>query len=844
MVPGLTGATGVSNVGNFTVGNALSAYGMGSMGHQTLGKMVGLPQGGASSFGAGAGAVGGGMLSSALLGAQLGTWAGPIGTAVGAAVGGILGSFIPLGGDGNRHMRAQDVALTYGETVDYGANYDDYENRHLATYTGPGGIDTGRNPYYGEAFGVLEKATNEAAASVWEQVDGLLLTFPEEISAGIKEDLAALKFTFNEDRSWVVASDDFEDDMKAILTNFTTELYDGITPVIEKGFTDYAQNLVESGTQDGFFGRLSENNLLKTSLNNSKMFNEDFSKAEGVSFENYIAGVNEWLSTMSQVEQVFTNIDNTVEGILNPLSDFERGIVGIETQFDSLRSALYQVGASTDEFTKMTEAQTRAIENYTQRIADDIDLSLSDSINRMTLSESDYQSMKAADALSESLEKIAELGPEYAYLEEKARAVYDLQIAEQAQETARTIGDLTKSIGDGITSFGLDEWDRQTNAAGQTLADWQDQIASLVADEKLLPEMATALLDKTQEWLALTLDGIESAKAATERKAALDYQSFQYGIQNTTGNDLTIANMATKRGWDTSYGDIGDFDIERLYQEQVVPFINMPFEDFKVSAEMMGMTWEELSSDTETLANIFNGLSTEASNVSDTFASLSESLRKQILDLQTSLANPADVMERRDISKGSISEYLGGNSVEEYLGSLGSPQEQASAISELQGMYGTSLSVSQEAFQRPSMEYAGDYNETLTGLDSLLAFSDSMKTDYDLQFEQTGYLKTIAENTASLLAIPQYADGGYTPGGLVFTHPNELILNEDQQRSFTIPVSTENDSGNTVYITINATGGNSEEVAEKIIKKVDSMLSSMMVRGKNRVTIQNIAAGK
>lgn len=491
--------------------------------------------------------------------------------------------------------------------------------------------------------------------------------------------------------------------------------------------------------------------------------------------------------------------------------------------------SLMGLSDTADDFYKSSEKTAEAMRKIEDSFKS-ITISIDDAIAKKTMDDYAYQVKAINDSFADSMreaadqfgigsEKFNELSVKYATLRDLELEALATKRSEDeialATATAKTIGDLTKSIGDGIASFGVDEWTQQTNTAAQTVADWQTQIATLVSAGSLLPEMATTLLDQTQEWLRLTLDGIDAAKTAQERKNALDYQSFQYALQNTTGNDATIANMATKRGWGTSYGDIGAFDMERLYKEQVLPFIDMSFDDFKASAEMMGMTWEDLSADTSALSGIFIDLADSAKSAADTFAGISGSIRDQIYGMQTSPDNQRDVMERLGLQKTAIADYTGGQSVESYIASLGSDAARADAISRLQSMYADTLSLYQEAYQRPSIGYQEGYSEVIGSLNSLLDISEDLQSDYDLQYAQTDYLSQIAANTAHIKDIPASADAGGPP------------------------------APGTLNVVVHATGGASEVISTSALSQIkDIFLGWLHNDNQVRSGVQRASVGK
>ena len=595
MQEGISGYTGTSMIGSgatYTLGNALGAYGMGSLGYQYIGGAIGLPQGQYSGIGAGLGAAAGSWAGTALAssaatglatgagaggaaagatsGAAAGSYWPVVGTIIGAIVGGLGASF--LGGDGNRHMTMQNMPeLDYGGTMDYNTgavNYDDYRYR-TGTYAG-------RNKYYGDAFGVLEDATNEIAAGIWASVDETLSMFPDEVAAGIKEDLGALTFKFNEDKTWVIASDRFEGHMEKILGWFAEEIYEGIQPVIQKGFADYAQGLVQDETLSGLFGRLSENNILKTSLTNTALFNADYSMAAGADFDTYIQEVNTWLNAFTQLEGVFSAVDSAVNDILNPLTAFELGIRGIDTQFNQLKSTLYQVGASAKELDTIEDQRDQAIRNYYAKTAGDIDDQLTDQINKMSLSDQDYQIWKATESFTKTMEAIGELGPDFDYLGKKAEEAFKQTVdgINNVIVVVQEFVDLTAGISInqalGFSAAGKPviaqiQEDIAFRASGMSKTDWLQQKIKgygeqYNAGDMPLSDWQAAMSTVSAWWAAATAAEMDAANAWSQAadKAKELSKSLQSLRDNLLLGSLSVALPSAK------YGEAADIYASKL----------------------------------------------------------------------------------------------------------------------------------------------------------------------------------------------------------------------------------------------------------------------------------------
>jgi len=861
----------------------LMAYAAGSIGYGALADATGLPQGEYSAVGAGVGAVGG-MWAGAKAGTALGSYWPGVGNVVGAVVGSILGgvgaSFI--GGDGNRHMSLlSSPELSYRGEVNYstgGYDYDAYRNRSIT--------DTSTNPYYGSAFGTLEDATNEAAAKIWASVGETLELFPEDVAAGIRTNLEKLTFSFNEDKSWVLASDKFQEGMTNILTVFTQEIYDGVQPVIQKGFTDYAQSLVNDQTLTGLFDRLSENNILKTSLGDTSIFTADYGMAEGADFDAYMETVSAWLESFGQLESAFKTVDDTVEKILNPLNAFETGIAGIDTQFDSLMSTLYQLGAATTEYTALEEKRAEAIANYTEKYNADIETKLRalrskwEKTNAVEMI-ADRYGISAAQATN----KDAIAGAYQAFIDDPQALV---AVADQfGVTTDQVITDLG-ALMDAVLEVGeastlgaqllalRSKWESTNDMEmlgaryGKSPSDLLDEKAvgsaymGFLSNPDSLKDVAHQFGITTDQVIADLGSVID--KILELHEAAKGFSVFKMGLTGMSGNDLTLNTLGQKYNWGSNFGSTGKWDYAEIYNTGIKPILEMTFEEFNAFAGSLGMTWQELESDSTTLAGVFTGLSDEAESTRDTFKDLSESIRDQILGMQTSSDNQADVYERLGIQKAALSDMLGGQSISGYLGGLGSVSEQADAIQKIQGLFADQLTLSQEAYERPSSAYQGEYSTVLNGLNELLGFSDIMKSEYQLQYEQADYLRQIVENTSVLSDIPKYAAGGSTgPGGLAILHPDEWVLDADQTQAYlngslspTYPITAVEDDrkyptseesasaseGGVVNITINAYGGDSKEVANEVVSLVQSRFPSWTKSGPVRVSIQEAARGK
>jgi len=755
-----TAAEATSGIGTFT--QALSkatpyllAYSAGSMGYGYLADATGLPQGKYSSMGAGLGAAGGyalGAGSGIAAGATMGSVVPVIGTIIGAIVGGIAGSLLST----TPNKKKLDLAGVPG----YDSTFSFYDTPGL----GSKDLDTAQ---WGNNSGVeiLDAMRETVLKTVSATKDGLvewLEVLPEDLAASIERDIA--KATVDLGGALEVTSNRGADRIEAGLTQIAETTYnamlDAITPIIENDISKYLAK--EIGGMSGTLDMLTSKHSINKFLGNTGIFNADYTKAKDAEFEDYTAATNEVLTALTQIQGAWDAVSTGFDRMIKPLSSYKSEMESQGAVIDQAIAALENLGFNEEHVTKAREKGALALEAVTKRYADSIDEQLTDAINQATLSAEDYNVWKAGGELSKTLEAIAELGPDYAYLADKAQQVFDITVA------------------------GIDD-----------IADAAEALSNFA-------------------------------------RAQMHWNGFD-------DTEIGMKEISNRYGWDSAkYGDTGNYNWEAIVADSITPFLEITEEEFDAFAKSIGVSSDILMDDITFLSDTFNDLDGVIKDSIVSWEDLSNSIRDQILKLQTSSSNPADIFERIVFQEQAITDKLGGQDLNTYLNSLGSDAERATSIKDLQALYGDRLTLNQEAYQRPSLEYQGAFSQTIGDLSALGDYAGIMKSEYQLQYEQVDLLQQIANNTSSLATIPQYADGGYTPGGLVFTHPNELILNPKQQAA----VTTKNDSGANVNIVIHAHGGNSDEVANKAVAKLLSVLPSALGKGTIRSAVQRAASGR
>lgn len=202
--------------------------------------------------------------------------------------------------------------------------------------------------------------------------------------------------------------------------------------------------------------------------------------------------------------------------------------------------------------------------------------------------------------------------------------------------------------------------------------------------------------------------------------------------------------------------------------EQQVYALNEWYKEQKTNAEALGLSLDKLN-----LAYAYQLQSIENTEEGiDDWTSALKSLQNQILDIETSLANPVDVLERMAILEGEIAAKLGADWRAGIFDMAGlSPKR----IGELQSLLGDYLGMAADAFQRPSMEYQNLYTAVLGALGGLEEEAVEAISEYDILQAQLDTLLSIEEILSE--GIPSLQAGtGYVPEtGLYRLHEGERV---------------------------------------------------------------------
>ena len=308
------------------------------------------------------------------------------------------------------------------------------------------------------------------------------------------------------------------------------------------------------------------------------------------------------------------------------------------------------------------------------------------------------------------------------------------------------------------------QWTNELTGAMTLLTSGMDmtenQLASIVFYIQTLQGAISGDIDAMNsmtyatEWLNSAFEDWQSLiNGTTTDLASLGKQldSVRLQLQGLSGNELAIALMSGSYNW-------GGAMPTKAQVQTTVDWITGGATEEEIKAVLerqgLGTTVEQFLSDILILADHFELLGDAAEKLAEDFSNdwirFVEGIQDQALGLLTSTANPQNAIERLGIAESAISDVLGGKSISDYLGGIGSEEEKLKAAENLQGLFSTYLEAGQEAYQRPSSEYQSIFDEVISALADLEDFGAEMLSEYDIQVNQLAVLENIDSNIATM----------------------------------------------------------------------------------------------
>lgn len=278
----------------------------------------------------------------------------------------------------------------------------------------------------------------------------------------------------------------------------------------------------------------------------------------------------------------------------------------------------------------------------------------------------------------------------------------------------------------------------------------------------------------------LLMEGIDSfggdieAYAAAANLFAEALQDIEDALAAARQEAIEFHDSLTRRigvvRFGTSYGYATDLEdtlqqiagLENIPEDYRQHLINQALEYYNLQMDALNAGQDTAEASKSSAETQLETLQTLEKTIK-TWKSVYDSVSAQLLGYQTTTANPQDAVERLAIARQAILNVTGGRSAMGYISSLGSAEEQASAIAILQDLYDNYLTVAQEAYQRPSTAYQNIFNEVTGELTSIMGYMESYaQSEWQIQIDQLDVLTSIEQEIIRLQTI---VSGESTTGG-------------------------------------------------------------------------------
>ena len=531
----LTGGAGwvpTSMVGSgtsFTLGNALGAYGLGSLGYSTIGDLIGLPQGGYSGIGAGLGAAGGswagtalGTGSGILAGASYGSVVPIIGTIVGAILGGVLGS---LFGDDKPDKNWVGLGDYSGITTPFGfgeipglGTAEDY-----AKYFGGGKTYEQLNSYDKNLVDIRDKGIDEVITSslgaFYDGFEDWMGQLPDDLSIIIKKDLDDISIDLSGLNTTVTTNrgeERLQEGLERIAKDTTDIAIEAATPLIENSVSTYLSGQIRD--MQPTLDMLSSNHMIRKWIGESGLFNADFTMKEGADFEEFVAGAGEFSSVLAQIQGAWDAVTIAFDLAIDPLSQFGSAFKDLTTNIDGAITVLEQLGFNEEA---LIEARTKGLEvlqAFVDKESGDFAISMQSTLNKLAMSDISYSVLSARqgkterdaqayDMLKTSGSLLGMHG--YANLMGLSANIYEAE----TKEIAKSFMD---SLNDSFMQATMEEDVYAMDKAWKDMINMKDSVRELFATGLISGSEMMDALSKVDTIYDKTIEGIKEAEKAAE----------------------------------------------------------------------------------------------------------------------------------------------------------------------------------------------------------------------------------------------------------------------------------------------------------------------------------------
>ena len=372
----------------------------------------------------------------------------------------------------------------------------------------------GADDWAGKGGMAAEEVMTSAVTTVHAAVDEYLATMPEEMAADLTSQIESLRFVvdfggkqFNLDRFEAAAQD------------FWTTIYDAMMDPINEVIDTYLAEKIAAEISDLPVGIFDAGSSVMDYFGDSGVFTDfaggDYSRAEGVTLDDYSQYAVELAAAVGELEAAWTSFSAEVDAMFAPLTSFESAMQSLKTWFDESYTSGQALGMSEEYLAKIREREVEATAQLTQQYADartgifgDIDWYLADLTGTITDVERATQAVDQqfttweASLLDNGLEKD---GQEHLQF---------LDMWAQALDAA------TLSVQDATAAAKAQEAAQRAAAVASERAGLERQLLELQGDTEAIRDLERAALDESNQALYDRINALKDEQAAQQAAKA------------------------------------------------------------------------------------------------------------------------------------------------------------------------------------------------------------------------------------------------------------------------------------------------------------------------------------
>lgn len=433
------------------------------------------------------------------------------------------------------------------------------------------------------------------------------------------------------------------------------------------------------------------------------MLSEDVQAAITNMVESGEEDVDALLSYWTELTGVLEDVEHDIASMMGETTKLGDKIRDTEKQFDDWINQLDYLGVAESEITALREKEAAAIAHLTAEMKKEtykrVNKQLGDFLNLFT--DLDQKLISANDTFDKMIENLIDI---------EATAA-ELATVEAARATALGI------IAYEMASKAYDDVNKAMAEMFDTLSPLQNEILSINDEFDSMINTLKEIHASEDDLRIVEAKRADAIKRLTdEQKKSIEEILIRKGL---TPGELAI------RGITQEFTEL---------MEEIAEWATVSGEGYKgmvtEAKRIYVLEMESALSQSEAAQAIEKSIMV--------WKDVAESIEDVLYGLRISLASPADIFERMDITRSMIDAF----------GEITSPEQ----AQELQQLWLDYLNLAQEAYQRPSSEYQIIWDQVTGALEDIRGDAESFQSAYETQVETLAALTFGGKSAAEYLS--------------------------------------------------------------------------------------------